>query len=241
MFNYYNTGVTVELREIVESGVNVWGFEYSTPRATLTHRGKTVNVPFNKEDLEKKILDHYWLRQIGQETVGRWLHYFRSRMKEIMPYYVQLYEFEAKWFAEEDPLESYNLTEEYDREHSDTGTATGSTASERSATSEKTGTTDSTRRLSDTPQNLVENLNSYLTEATVENGSVSEGSEDTENASGTSEQSTQGSGTEKYTLTRRGNIGVQPLGSEVRDIRAAFINIDQMVINEFKDLFLQVY
>ncbi len=226
---YDNTGVTVELREIVESGVNIWAFEYPVPRASIDYNGKTCKVDFNKATFEKKIVDHFYFRQIGQETVGRWLHYFRTRIREIMPYYVQLYEFDAKFRNIEDPLESYNLVETFKQEHSNNGSVTSESNSEHNDES------GNTRKFSNTPQGSIANLDSYMTEATQESGSGS-GS-----ASGSSEQSSEDSGTVEHTLTKRGNIGVQPLGGEVENIRKAFINIDQMIINELNDLFLQVY
>ena len=221
MLNWENTGVTVELGDIVASGVDVWAFDYPVPADTVHYNGKTAKVPFDKKAFEQKILDHYRFRQIGQETVGRWLHYFRTRIREIMPYYVQLYEFEAKWFNVDDPLESYNLVETF------TGETHGSGTVNTSGSSENNGTT----KFSDTPQGAISNLDSYLTNATINNV----------NGSDTSETGTENDGTSSHTLTRRGNIGVQPLGGEVQNIRDAFINIDLMVINELKDLFLQVY
>lgn len=235
---YDNTGVTVELREIVESGVNIWDFEYPVPRASIDYNGKTCKVDFDKAAFEKKIVDHYYFRQIGQETVGRWLHYFRTRIREIMPYYVQLYEFDAKFRNIEDPLESYNLVETFKQEHSNNGSVTGSTSSESSL--EHSNESDNFHRLSNTPQGRVENIDDgYLTEATKDNGSSS--GNESGSASGSSEQTSEDSGTVEHTLTKRGNIGVQPLGGEVENIRNAFINIDQMVIDELKDLFLQIY
>lgn len=253
MLNYYNTGVTVELGEIVASGVNVWDFEYPVPAETVTYNGKTAKVPFDKKAFEQKILDHYRFRQIGQETVGRWLHYFRTRIREIMPYYVQLYEFEAKWFNVDDPLESYNLVETFEEDTSGSGTVTSSGSSENSSessgtsSSTKTGTVDHERKFSDTPQGSINNLDSYMSEATRENTESSETGNDTSTGTATvsgsdsSESSSENTGSTSHTLTRRGNIGVQPLGTEVKNIREAFINIDLMVINELKDLFLQVY
>lgn len=205
MLNWDNTGVTVELGDIVASGVNIWDFDYPVPADTVHYNGKTAKVPFDREAFQQKIIDHYRFRQIGQETVGRWLHYFRTRIREIMPYYVQLYEFEAKWFNVDDPLESYNLTETFTGNNSGTTKSNGST------------------KFADTPQGTIDNLEDHLTNATK--------TDDTSTVTGNS----------GHTLTRRGNIGVQPLGGEVQNIRDAFINIDQMVINELKDLFLQVY
>lgn len=235
--NYDNTGVTVELGEIVESGVNIWDFEYPVPAETVTYNGKTATVPFDKEELQQKIIDHYRFRQIGQETVGRWLHYFRTRMREIMPYYKQLYEFEAKWFNIDDPLESYNLLEEFEQETQGSGTLTDNSTGTNSQNYNRTKKTET--KFSDTPQGQVSNVGTYLTNFT--------GVDDTETDNGSaqhatnSEQSKTDTGTTKYTLNKRGNIGVQPLGSEVNNIRDAFINIDMKIIDELKDLFLQVY
>lgn len=221
MLPYDNTGVTVELGEIVESGVKIWDFDYPVPRSVVEYNGKICTVDFDKAKFEQKVIDHYRFRQIGQETVGRFLHYFRTRIREIMPYYVQVYEFDAKFRNIDDPLESYNLTETFQQETAGTGRVTGNSSS----------TADRLSKFSDTPQGSVTNLDNYLTNATQDN----------ETASGSSDQESQDSGTQSHTLTRRGNIGVQPLGGEVRDIREAFINIDMQIIEELSDLFLGVY
>lgn len=237
MLNWDNTGVTVELGEIVDSGVDIWAFDYPVPVETVHYNGKTAKVPFDKKAFEQKIIDHYRFRQIGQETVGRWLHYFRTRIREIMPYYVQLYEFEAKWFNVDDPLESYNLTETFEENSQGSGTQTTSGSSE--SNSDTSGTTNKENRFSDTPQGSISNIDKYLTTATKDN-ETSTGTA-TVSGSDSSESSSQNTGSTSHTLTRRGNIGVQPLGGEVQNIRDAFINIDLMVIKELKDLFIQVY
>ena len=162
-----------------------------------------------------------------------------------MPYYVQLYEFEAKWRNVDDPLESYNLTETFEGDSSGGGTATGSTTDTSKQTSSSTGsdTSEKVTKFSDTPQGSISNIDNYLTNATKENGNGSTNSSGSNDvtATGSSTHSTTDTGHQSHTLTRKGNIGVQPLGGEVMNIRDAFINIDLMVINELKDLFLQVY
>lgn len=213
MVNWYDTGVTAELGEIVDSGVNLWDFEYPVPRSVIEYNGKTCTVDFNKEAFEQKVIDHYRFRQIGQETVGRFLHMFRSRIREIMPYYIQLYEFDAKFRNIEDPLESYNLRETFRQSQADNGKATGITTA--------------LSKFSDTPQGNVSNLDNHLTNATQNTGN-----DTTE---------TQNTGNTEHTLERRGNIGVQPLGGEVNNIRGAFINIDMLIIEDLRDLFLGVY
>lgn len=244
-FNWNNTGVTVELGELIESGVKLWDFDYPVPRSELQYNGKTCKVDFDKAAFEQKVIDHYYFRQIGQETVGRFLHYFRTRIREIMPYYVQLYEFDAKFRNIDDPLESYNLTETFMQTTQGTGKMTGSNSSESSGSnsSETSGTSENLTKFSDTPQNSVDNLDNYLTTATRINGDETGSSSGTSesSSSGTSESNTEDTGKTEHTLTRKGNIGVQPLGGEVLNIRSAFINIDMQIIDELRDLFLRVY
>lgn len=229
MLNYDNTGVTVELGDLLANGVNLWNFDYPVPRSVVEYNGKTCTVDFDRDRLQKKIEDHYRFRQIGFETVGRFKHYLKCKMQEIMPYYVQVYEFDAKFRNIEDPLESYNLVETFQQETQGTGRVTGSNSAET------TGTADNLTKFSDTPQGTIENLDTHITNATQVTGT------DTGTSSTNSEQESQDTGTTSHTLTRKGNIGVQPLGGEVLNIRSAFINIDMQIIDELKDLFLQVY
>lgn len=222
MLNIYdNTLVTVELDEILEAGVDLWDFDYPIPRSVVEYNGKTCAVDFDRKRLQKKIEDHYRFRQIGQETVGRFKHYLKCKMQEIMPYYVQVYEFDAKFRNIEDPLESYNLVETFQQATQGTGTSKGNTS----------GTANNLTRFSDTPGGTVDNLEDHLTNATQVTGS------DSGNSNTQSEQKSDTS----HTLTRKGNIGVQPLGGEVKNIREAFINIDLQIIQELADLFLMVY
>lgn len=237
MMMYDNTGVTVELNDLINNGVDIWAFDYPTPRSEIEYNGKKCKVDFDKPTFEQKIIDHYRFRQIGQETVGRWLHYFRTRIKEIMPYYVQLYEFDAKFRNIDDPLESYNLIETFSENREGNGTVTGTHSTESDGGS--TIAVNNVRKFSDTPMDSINNLSNYLTEATVETHDSDENK--SESVSGSSTHETTDNGSVEHTLTRKGNIGVQPLGGEVENIRKAFINIDEMVIKELNDLFLLIY
>jgi len=270
---YYNTGVTVELGELVESGFPLFDFEYPVPRKTLVYNGKTCDVDFDKARLEQKILNRYFFRQIGQETPARFKHYLKARMNEIMPYFVQLYEFDAKFRNIDDPLESYNLKETFEQATSGneitTGTQAGTTSSQTNTESSDERSFDETRsgsesksgendeRFLDTPQGQETTIDSYLTNMTrrssSESGENSATAAITENVSNTgsntttgstentAEQNVTGSESVTHTLERRGNIGVQPLGTEVEDIRRAFINIDEQVVDALNNLFLLIY
>ena len=62
--------------------------------------------------LEKKILKHYYTREICCETVGLWKLFLNRKMNEIMPYYNQLYK---SALIEFNPLYDVDLTTDYNK------------------------------------------------------------------------------------------------------------------------------
>lgn len=207
---YDTNQLTVELREIVDSGVDIWDFDYPSYYDGV-----------QRMEFEQKVIDHYYTRQIGQETVGRWLHLFRTRIREIMPYYIQLYKSQALMDAIEDPFGNVDITETFEQE------TTGQSSSQGSGSQNS----DSLTKFHDTPQGTVDNLDDYLTSATKNTG----------NSSDSSESSSESSGTVKHTFTKKGNQGVNTYAHDMKEFRETFLNIDLQIINELKDLFLQVY
>lgn len=73
--------------------------------------------------LNKKIVDEYFFREIGQETPERFKHHLNHTMNMIMPYYNQLYQSELLAI---DPLLTFRESEEMARK-TNTGTNTEST------------------------------------------------------------------------------------------------------------------
>src|SRR5690625_2126005 len=135
---------TLQLRWYVENGGEVFDFDY--PIFDESYR------PI----LEQKIIDHYYFREIGLETIGQFKHFLKSRMNTIMPYYNQLYKSE-KDFEKQDPYVNKNLTQ--------TDTRTALQDSHTKINSESSNQSDTTNQeiYSDTPQ---ARLNSNLDYAT---------------------------------------------------------------------------
>ena len=84
---------------------------------------KSDSIPMFKGETEahrsgllKKILLHYYTREIGYETVGLWKLKLNQKLKEIMPYYNQLYESELIQF---DPMKNVNATKTHEGEYND--------------------------------------------------------------------------------------------------------------------------
>lgn len=237
------THETVELRGVVNSGVDVWAFDYPT-----YYKGD------QKAAFEQKVLDHFWTRQIGQETVGRFLLYFRRTVREIMPYYIQRYEsVDLMKDPEIRPLDNYNMIEEYESERSDSSTGTSNVTGKTSniGTDTANGETGGLSVRSDTPQEALlipvgtdGNVTlAYATEVEQTRGlNKSEVSTDSETSTeSASEDKTSGSGSESHRLTRRGNIGVTTYAQLLEGYRETLLNIDMEVINELDKCFLGVY
>ena len=70
---------TTELRYLIQSGFDLGLRNY--PIFDENYRSK----------LNEKILNHYYMREIGFETAGLFKRYLNVKMEEIMPYYNQMY------------------------------------------------------------------------------------------------------------------------------------------------------
>ena len=135
-----NSQTTIELRELVESGMCLFDPVDKYPIWDEKHR----------KELEKKIVDHYYMRQIGFETPGRFKYELNVRMREIMPRYVKIWKTTQ---YEYNPIENYNMIE-------------GSTdVNDTAGTSKASGV----EKISDTPMSEVSNLDKYLTSANQTN------------------------------------------------------------------------
>lgn len=126
--------VTIELREVVKD-CDIFDRCDPFPIWDEAHRG----------ELEKKIIEHYYFRQIGFETVGRFKFMLNVRLREIMPRMNKLYK---TTLFKYNPIENYNMEEKGE----DKRTANG----------------ESLGKFSETPQGKIDNVidGKYLTNAT---------------------------------------------------------------------------
>lgn len=227
---YDNSKVTVELRHLVESGIKVWDFDYPS-----FYKGA------EKTAFEQKVLDHYWFRQIGQETPARWLHMFRSRIRDIMPYYIQLYESEAYMNAIKDPFATVDLTETYEEERTGESTGTAKVTSSGSDSVNTERVNGNERKFSNTPQGAIENLDNYMTEATQESSNGSDMTDSYQQSDTNTESTGKDKTVTRHTFTKFGAQGVTTFGHDMIEFRQSFLNVDLAIIKELNDLFLQVY
>ena len=94
--------------------------EYLTPEQIDVI--KSTNV-WSKDRLARKSVDHYYMREIGQETIGLFKHYAKVTMQELMEEYLPLiYSSAIKY----DPLVNVDFTETFERTANNTGNANSS-------------------------------------------------------------------------------------------------------------------
>lgn len=244
MLNYYNSKVTIELRDVLkmtdENGkpFDLWDFDYPS-----FYEGDA------KKEFEQKVIDHYLFHQIGVETVARFKHNFRTRIREIMPYYNQLYKSVKIMDELDDPFGNVDITETFEQTTNDDSLTSSQVNSEstRNANREdsRLGTSQKVHKFSNTPQGSIDNLDNYISEASIDNDTQSDEVTATENESTVGESmvvgTSENSGTVKHTLTRKGNQGVNTYAHDMIELRESFINVDMMVIGALRDLFLLIY
>lgn len=187
-----------------------------------------------RPELCKKILRHYYTREICCETVGRWKLFLSDKMKNIMPYYNQLYQSELLKIQ---PLVSVDRSVTHNGSGSETKTTRRNSTITNSSRTD--GSTDTWSYYSDTPQGGINGLesNDYLTNATHNSGT------DVTNSTlnGTTSDDENGEGTRKdsYVDTVLGYEGNQ--SEMLLKFRETFLNIDMLIIDELKDLFFTLW
>ena len=195
-----------------------------------------------------KILKHYYTREIGAETVGLWKLWLDARLNEIMPYYNQLYH---SAMIEFNPMYDVDLTTRYNKTFDGSTDITGNSNennSGNSGTSVSGQNSNTTYNLfSDTPQGALDNIENetYLTNATKirENGNNSNNTDYTFNGDRKVNRTdkTLAKNTEEYLQTIKGKSGGASYSKRLQEFRSTFINIDAMIIDELRDLFINIW
>ena len=204
--------------------------------------------PEYKEIICKKILRHYYFREIGAETAGLWCSWMNTVLSEIMPYYNKLY---ASALLELDPFN--------DTDYTRTGTKAGTqdektessykddAANTSQSTSSDTGNRTAYDLYSDTPQGALTGVENqtYLTDArkntdTINNtGQAATNSFDNKTGERTDQKNADT--VENYMERIAGKMASTSYSELLMKYRETFINIDMLVIKEFEDCFFKLW
>lgn len=204
----------------------------------------------------KKILKHFYLREICCETVGIWKMWLNERMEMIMPYYNQLYTsatLEFNPLYDVDLNTTHNLKDEGKNSSAIHGeasnTRTDNLSSLRTDALKHTDENNQWNKYSDTPQGALTGVESgeYLTDArnvTDKGSSADTGTQKLDNTgtqvnAGSSDSTSNGnySSLKEYVEHVQGKRSGITYSKMLMEYRDTMLNIDQMIIGELSDLF----
>lgn len=222
---------------------------YETDPNKVREYGTSYKVP-TRQELNTKILSYYRFREIGQETVGRWLFELETALAEIMPKYNQLF-----YSADQDfnPIYNVDYIRNTQRNKSDTNIGSQSNTTNTSTTGTDSTTTQENGKMvnSKTPQNQlsISNMNidsvDYADEANWNkvNGSTSGNSSTTGSSTSNGSNSVIGNEKEGIVETTKGNFGVTSAQDLILKYRETILNIEQMIIHDprIEELFMLIY
>lgn len=246
---------TMQLREVceIEAGLKESKGWNDVDEIVENSRRKIFgNYPIFDEQyrpvLERKILKHFYMREIGFETVGLFKMKLNNKMNEIMPYYNKLYQSEL---FEYDPLEDTNIKTERDRN----GTRVENEG-RKNVRSEENSSTNNNKNVNDinrwelnneTPQGALTDVTSgrYLTDAINTQTSDVETSEGSASNIGNTEtnddRNKNVSDIEDYIETIKGKRGTKSYPQLIEEYRKSILNIDMQIIDELKTLFFLLW
>lgn len=165
-----------------------------------------------KEEICKHILEDYFFREIGYSTVGRFKAAIKQRLRDIMPYYVEMYETTQYKYDVTKPMD---YTREFTGERIDDRSNVIDTNNDGSTTNYGRGYDDDSDK---TLRGSVDNTNTGKTSQT--DNTVSD-TKNTERVSGKSDN--------------------QSFASIIKEERENIINILQMISEELGNLFMGVW
>lgn len=173
----------------------------------------------HRDELNKKILNHYYENEIGFETANLFKFYLNNKMNEIMPYYNELYRKQEIMLL--NAMDNVDLYEDSNRlNNNQLNTSSNSTSNTKNL-------------FQDTPQGKInlQGLSDQMWATSFTNN--------LNNADDTSTST--GNNTENFTRHIHGNNGKKYNIELFEDIKNNILNIDMMIINELEDLFMGIY
>ena len=235
---------TIELRKLFEPNIYYkplysredienWFMDYKLEDYLTSEQITTITSygTFSKQKLASKIVDHYYMREIGLETPSLFKHYAKITMEEIMEEYLPLiYSASIKY----DPLVNVDYTETFNR--SATGENQGTTSGNTNSSSNSSGLNVS----SDTPQGQVNKENilqgKYASTTSANENEISDETNSSTTSNATSENQ------EEYTKRIKGNSGVSATAQKmVEQYRQNIRPLEKEIIERLNVLFMNLY
>lgn len=195
---------------------------------------KDANL-WNKDKLAKKIVDHYFFREIGFETPSLFKHYVLISMEELMQERLPLI---YTYSIEYDPLINVDFKETFERDVS----GTGNSSSEGNSKSNSNSSSGNLSINNNTPQTRIQkqDLNSGFYASSVSQSDST--TKITDSTSTNNNQNSSSESKESYTRHQIGNSGaLTTTQSLIQQFRKNILALDKDIIENLNDLFMCLY
>lgn len=174
----------------------------------------------HRETLNRKIINHFWNREMGQETISLFKLQLQRKLDEIMPLYNQHYEISAIKFNQLETVRVRN-----------NGKLNGSSTSTGDSSAESASGAKSRAVAQEMPQTMLSGTGDYATNAQDNISDTTATSTSTENGA-----SSQNSVSDNVTTGFQGNAALMLL-----QYRQSLVNVDMMIIEELQNLFMLIW
>lgn len=187
-----------------------------------------------KKEFEETFILHYLTNEIGYETPYLFNQKLLGKLKLIMPYYEQLYQTEWRRVGK-DMMNQKDLVDK--TTHTLTQTLTGEQQSNGNLT------TNTTAQSNGKMSNLADGVSQTL----LEDGYLTGATKTDDTGTGTSQNdmtATSNSHTilEETTINEsHGDVGIQTPAYAITEWRKVILNINRMIIEDCRDLFMKLY
>lgn len=228
---------TIELRKVCDyykrEEVEKWFKSYELEDYLTPEQIEIItnaNI-WNKDKLARKIVDHYFMREIGFETPALFSHYAKVTMKELMEEKLPLiYSSSIKY----DPLINVDYTETFEREQEGTASNNGESNSNSNSNSESLNINNSTPQTRINKQDLETGVYANNVAQSDNNSNINDKTTTKNDGSSKSNES--------YKKQVKGNSGVSATAQKmIEQYRQNIIAIDRDIIQELNILFMGLY
>lgn len=224
---------TIELRRVCDlygrEEVEKWFKDYEISHYLNPKQIETMSKHniWSKDRLAQKIVDHYYMCEIGLETPALFKHYAKVKMQEIMERYLPIIYTNA---IEYDPLESVDYTTTEERTID--GDASGNSKSNSKNNGSGLNINNNTPQTKITAQDL--STGAYA--SSVNQSDTHTNIEDETNTSSKTKT------IEKFTRHELGNKGVlDSYQKMIIQFRETIAPVDENIIKELNSLFMGLY
>ena len=234
ILNYNDGKYTITLRDVVRLGYQLFDENYLC----------IYTNPVEKAAFEDVIYKHFYARQIGFETIDRFLLEFNNALNLAYPLMKQKLESSeayTTYIGKEGAFNNYSVTESESvgRAESATSSMTGASSGTSSDTVNRSSTTSNLAGA--IPSTPYLNLDTYADSASRDTSTGADTENITNSTTDNQTSNNTASGTEQRNLTRVGNIGTMTAADVLIKWREVMLNINMEYVKMLESLFLQIF